>query len=324
MKLDDAAHGYMLSIAAAKHVANAMCYDDMIRVADLKTRSTRGARVRREVGLKDDAILQVTEYFHPRIEEFCGTMPAGIGRFIEARPKLAGFLDRRINHGRRIRTDSFAGFAALWMIGGMRRWRRRLLRHAVEAEHLERWYQLALGYVSSRLFPGRRNPRLSQAHQGLQRHPRPRPIEIRPGAVGTGTGQGARRRRPVDPPAARGGAEGREGRHARRRAENHRVAGLADTRPPLARPPGALAGVHFGPRQPICCIWSFERETGARGPFRSGPGRCRGCHPLACSGGGQQGQACPDHRDRRGDRPRDRQICRTKPWQSQPNDVPKS
>ena len=149
VKLDDAAHDYMLSIAAAKHVANAMCYDDMIRVADLKTRSTRGARVRREVGLKDDAILQVTEYFHPRIEEFCGTMPAGIGRFIEARPKLAGFLDRRINHGRRIRTDSFAGFAALWMIGGMRRWRRRLLRHAVEAEHLERWYQLALGYVTA-------------------------------------------------------------------------------------------------------------------------------------------------------------------------------
>ena len=50
--LDDAEHGYALSIAAAKHLANAMCYDDMIRVADLKTRSTRGARVRREVGVE--------------------------------------------------------------------------------------------------------------------------------------------------------------------------------------------------------------------------------------------------------------------------------
>jgi len=145
--LDDAAHGYALSVAAAKHVANAMCYDDMIRVADLKTRSTRGARVRREVGVQEDGILQVTEYFHPRIEEFCGTMPVRIGRFIENRPKLARFLDRRINHGRRIRTDGLVGFAALWMIGGMRRWRRRLLRHAVEVEHLDRWYQLALGHV---------------------------------------------------------------------------------------------------------------------------------------------------------------------------------
>ncbi|GLS38959.1 indolepyruvate oxidoreductase [Mesorhizobium tianshanense] len=142
-----AEHAYALSIAAAKHLANAMCYDDMIRVADLKTRSTRDLRVRREVGVKDGSILQVTEYFHPRIEEFCGTLPAGLGSYIEARPKLAAFLDRRINRGRRIRTDSFAGFAALWFIGGLRRWRRRLLRHRVETAHLERWYALALGHV---------------------------------------------------------------------------------------------------------------------------------------------------------------------------------
>jgi indolepyruvate ferredoxin oxidoreductase, beta subunit len=138
---------FALSIAAAKHLSNAMCYDDMIRVADLKTRSTRDARVRREVALGEDSILQVTEYFHPRIEEFCGTMPARVGRYIEERPKLAGFLDRRINRGRRIRTDSFAGFAALWLIGGMRRWRRGLLRHKVETAHTEKWYALALDHV---------------------------------------------------------------------------------------------------------------------------------------------------------------------------------
>ncbi|MHA6687519.1 indolepyruvate oxidoreductase subunit beta family protein [Mesorhizobium sp. A556] len=145
--LDSEGQGYRLSISAAKHLANALCYDDMIRVADLKTRSTRGTRVRREVGVKEGSILQVTEYFHPRIEEFCGTLPAGLGRYIEARPKLAGWLDRRINHGRRIRTDSFVGFAGLWFIGGLRRWRRSLLRHKVEAAHLEHWYRLALDHV---------------------------------------------------------------------------------------------------------------------------------------------------------------------------------
>ena len=145
--LDSASQGYRLSIAAAKHLANALCYDDMIRVADLKTRSTRGRRVRREVGVGDGSILQVTEYFHPRIQEFCGTLPAGLGRYIEERPKLAGWLDRRINHGRRIRTDSFAGFAMLWFVGGLRRFRRSLLRHRIEAAHLERWYRLALDHV---------------------------------------------------------------------------------------------------------------------------------------------------------------------------------
>ncbi|PBB45407.1 indolepyruvate oxidoreductase subunit B [Mesorhizobium sp. WSM3866] len=142
--LDNAARGHALSVAAAKHLANAMCYDDMIRVADLKTRSTRDRRVRKEVGVREGLVLQVTEYFHPRIEEFCGTLPVAIGSYIENRPKLAAFLDRRINRGRHIRTDSFTGFAMLWFIGGLRRWRRRLLRHKVEVEHLERWYGLAL------------------------------------------------------------------------------------------------------------------------------------------------------------------------------------
>ncbi len=146
--VDGPAHDFALSIAAAKHLANAMCYDDMIRVADLKTRSTRDARVRREVALGEDSILQVTEFFHPRVEEFCGALPARLGRYIEERPKFAAFLDRRINRGRRIRTDSFAGFTALWVVGGLRRWRRGLLRHQVEAAHLERWYSLALNHVS--------------------------------------------------------------------------------------------------------------------------------------------------------------------------------
>ncbi|MEQ1942085.1 indolepyruvate oxidoreductase subunit beta family protein [Mesorhizobium sp. VNQ89] len=145
--LDSEERGHALSIAAAKHLANALCYDDMIRVADLKTRSTRGARVRREVGVKGDAILQTTEYFHPRVEEFCGAMPAAIGSYIENRPKLSAFIDRRINKGRRIRTDSFTGFAMLWMIGGMRRWRRGLLRHRVEQAHLDRWCDLGLATV---------------------------------------------------------------------------------------------------------------------------------------------------------------------------------
>ena len=148
VKLDSPEHNFALSIAASKHLANAMCYDDMIRVSDLKTRSRRDSRVRAEVGVKDGTVLQLTEYFHPRIEEFCGTMPSALGHYIESRPKLSTWLDRRINRGRHIRTDSMSGFAMLWFIGGLRRWRRSLLRHQVEMQHLQRWYQLALDHVS--------------------------------------------------------------------------------------------------------------------------------------------------------------------------------
>ena len=160
--------GYALSNAAAKYLANAMSYDDVIRVADLKTRSPRGARVRREIGVTEDSVLRVTEYFHPRIEEFCGTMPVRLGRFIEQRPKLAAFLDRRVNRGRHIRTDSMTGFAMLWLVGGLRRWRRRLC--ATRSRPADRsWYRLAL-ICRRGLCAGGRDPRLPAPDKRLQRH----------------------------------------------------------------------------------------------------------------------------------------------------------
>ncbi|SJM28784.1 hypothetical protein BQ8482_110715 [Mesorhizobium delmotii] len=39
----------------------------------------------------------------------------------------------RVSNRRRIRTDSFAGLAALWFIGRLRRWSRGLLRHPAPA-----------------------------------------------------------------------------------------------------------------------------------------------------------------------------------------------
>lgn len=141
---EDAARGWALSVEAARHLANAMCYDDLIRVADLKTRSARGVRLRREQGVPEAAVLQVTEYFHPRGPEVSGTLPAALGRWIEARPRLLARLDRAVNRGRRLRTDSLRGYVALWLIAALRPVRRRLWRHAVEEAHLEAWYALAL------------------------------------------------------------------------------------------------------------------------------------------------------------------------------------
>ena len=141
---DDAACGHALSVEAAKYLAAAFCYDDLLRVADLKTRQTRDARLRREVGARDENVLRVTEYFHPRIEEVCGTLPVRLGRAIEARPRLAAWLDRRVNRGRRVRTDSVLGFGTLWLLAGLRPFRRRLLRHGREIAHREAWYGTAL------------------------------------------------------------------------------------------------------------------------------------------------------------------------------------
>jgi indolepyruvate ferredoxin oxidoreductase beta subunit len=131
--------GLALTTEATKYLARAMAYDDVIRVADLKTRASRFDRVKKEAGVADDQVVHVTEFMHPRAEEICGMMPAGVGRWIEARPALVRVIDRLFNKGRHIRTDSIVWFLALYALSGMKRFRRKLLRHAVEEKHIADW-----------------------------------------------------------------------------------------------------------------------------------------------------------------------------------------
>jgi indolepyruvate ferredoxin oxidoreductase beta subunit len=134
---------YAFTQAAAKYLANAMTYDDVIRVADLKTRAGRRTRIENELELSQDQVLQTTEFMHPRMEEVMGILPAGFGRWLGARPRLLGWLDRRINKGRRVRTYSLPWFLALYVVGGLRGLRRRSLRHAVETVHRDEWLKAA-------------------------------------------------------------------------------------------------------------------------------------------------------------------------------------
>lgn len=136
---------------AAKYLANAMCYDDLIRVADLKTRASRETRLRGEQGADPEAIVHVTEYFHPRAEEVVGAFPAGLGGFIERRRWMMRGLDWLVNRGRRLRTDGLRGWLSLWVASGLKPFRCRMLRHKVEVEHLERWFALALAQTDAAL-----------------------------------------------------------------------------------------------------------------------------------------------------------------------------
>ncbi len=141
---DSGAHGHAFGVAAAKHLANAMVYDDLIRVADLKTRAPRSARVAEGAMLRPGQTLRVTEYFHPRMAEVAGLLPARLGRAVTARPRLMRALDRVVDRGRRLRSDGAFGFTALWLIAGLRPWRRAMLRHRAETAHLEAWLARAL------------------------------------------------------------------------------------------------------------------------------------------------------------------------------------
>ncbi|MBU2159764.1 MAG: indolepyruvate oxidoreductase subunit beta family protein [Alphaproteobacteria bacterium] len=134
-----AAHGFEFTAMAAKYLANAMTYDDVIRVARLKTQSTRRQRVADEVGLKDGQILNTTEFMHPRIEEVASVLPVGMANWLKSRESLYAWLNRRIDKGRRVHTYSLVWFLALYFVGGLKGMRRKSLRHQTEVAHRDAW-----------------------------------------------------------------------------------------------------------------------------------------------------------------------------------------
>ena len=141
---DPGTDDHALTRAASKHIANAMAYDDVIRVADRKTRRSRTIRIARDMGRSVDEPLPVTEFLRPRDREIVGMLPAGLGRRIERNSGTMAWIGRRFGKGRRLRSDRFGPFVLLYLIGGLKRYRRRTHRHAVEQVHQDRWLTCAM------------------------------------------------------------------------------------------------------------------------------------------------------------------------------------
>ncbi len=128
----------------ARQLALAMAYEDIIRVAELKIRSSRFRRVREEVRLAENQILEIADFFHPRTQEIADTLPAPLGRWL-LRTWWAGALVERIAHkGRVIKTTSVSGFSLLYLLAMLKPLRRRSLRFAREKEGLDRWLDLVV------------------------------------------------------------------------------------------------------------------------------------------------------------------------------------
>lgn len=139
VRADDGRNRHQLTSEAARWIAVAMSYDDVIRVADLKTRAERSARLRAEVGAKATDVVGAEEYFHPRLEEAMGTMPSWLADWLDASPRLKAWLAPRLDQGRRIQSQSLRGHLQLRLVAAMRRWRRSTRRHAHEMAHMQAW-----------------------------------------------------------------------------------------------------------------------------------------------------------------------------------------
>jgi indolepyruvate ferredoxin oxidoreductase, beta subunit len=135
---------WSLTEATARSLALWMTFEDTIRVADLKTRSTRFTRVRDEIRADPGQLFGITEFMKPRVTEIAGTLPVGLGRWLLRSQGATGLLTRWTG-GKQIRTGTVTGFLMLHVLGGLKRWRRGSLRFHEENERIEKW----LGRIES-------------------------------------------------------------------------------------------------------------------------------------------------------------------------------
>ena len=128
-----------LTVETARHLALWMAYEDTVRVADLKLRAGRFQRVRSEVKVGQAQLLDIHEFLHPRLQEICDTLPAGLGRWLAASGTPRRWVERFTQHGRVVKTSSLRGYLMLYALAGLRRWRRGSQRYQVENARIEAW-----------------------------------------------------------------------------------------------------------------------------------------------------------------------------------------
>jgi len=133
-------HGEAATREAARFLALWMAYDDIARVADLKGRASRHARVRREAGARDGDVVTIADYFKPGVPEIAGVLPPSLAK------RIVAWDRRRQSRGcapfalpMTVRTDAIGGTIAMRALAALRGIRRRGSRYAEEQAGIERW-----------------------------------------------------------------------------------------------------------------------------------------------------------------------------------------
>ena len=135
-----ASQGYATTIEMARWLALWMAFDDIVRVADLKSRASRWQRVTGEVKPGQDDLLRVYDHFKPGAPEFAALLPDGLAA------KVTRWDRRRVANGKapwamalKIGSHSVLGMLSLRLLASLKWLRVRGSRYALEQTLIDKW-----------------------------------------------------------------------------------------------------------------------------------------------------------------------------------------
>jgi indolepyruvate ferredoxin oxidoreductase beta subunit len=134
------AGGYATTHEVARWLALWMAFDDIVRVADLKSRASRWTRVMGEVKAAEGDLLKLYDHFKPGVPEFAALLPARWA------VRLQRWDRARVARGLvpwamplKIGTHSVVGMAGLRLLAACRRLRPLGSRYATEQALIQQW-----------------------------------------------------------------------------------------------------------------------------------------------------------------------------------------
>ena len=125
----------------ARYLALWMGYEDVIRVADLKTRAERSEKIAAEVRAGDKQIWYGYDYFHARYEEFTDILPSGLGGMMERSSFFRKLFSPFFSKGRIIRPKTILGYLSLRFVARLRSMRRASLKYKIEDKRINSWLE---------------------------------------------------------------------------------------------------------------------------------------------------------------------------------------
>ena len=136
----DAAQDYATTREMARWLALWMAFDDIVRVADLKSSASRWQRVHGEVKAEGGDLLQVYDHFKPGAPEFAALLPAGLAA------RVTRWDRRRVANGKspwalplKVGTHSVFGMLSLRLLASLKWLRVRGSRFATEQALITQW-----------------------------------------------------------------------------------------------------------------------------------------------------------------------------------------